>query len=50
MAVAERIAVIPLVVRAQHGVRQAVDPRWWQFGKSAESFADLIVDPSSPRA
>ena len=23
---------------------------WWEFGKSSESFADLVVDPGSPRA
>jgi len=22
---------------------------WWEFGKSSPSFADLHVDPSSPR-
>jgi hypothetical protein len=23
---------------------------WWEFGKSAENFADLVVDEASPRA
>ena len=23
---------------------------WWEFGKSSASFADLLVDPASPRA
>ncbi|MGA9161980.1 MAG: ABC transporter substrate-binding protein [Actinomycetota bacterium] len=45
MAVAERIAVIPLV----YGRSMAfVKPRvhgWWEFGKSSANFADLMVDP-----
>jgi ABC-type oligopeptide transport system substrate-binding subunit/class 3 adenylate cyclase len=44
MAVAERIAAIPLV----YGRSMAfVKPRvkgWWEFGKSSSSFADLVVD------
>jgi ABC-type transport system substrate-binding protein/class 3 adenylate cyclase len=50
MAVADRIAVIPLV----YGRRMAfVKPwvrGWWEFGKSSANFADLAVDASSPRA
>jgi hypothetical protein len=23
---------------------------WWEFGKSSANFADLTVDPASPRA
>jgi ABC-type transport system substrate-binding protein len=45
MAVAERIAAIPLV----YGRSMAfVKPRvhgWWEFGKSSASLADLTVDP-----
>jgi ABC-type oligopeptide transport system substrate-binding subunit len=45
MAVADRVACIPLV----YGRNVAyVKPRvhgWWEFGKSSVSFADLVVDP-----
>jgi ABC-type oligopeptide transport system substrate-binding subunit/class 3 adenylate cyclase len=44
-AVAERVAVIPLV----YGRSTAfVSPRvrgWWEFGKTSASFADLTVEP-----
>jgi oligopeptide transport system substrate-binding protein len=45
LAVADRIAVIPLV----YGRSMAfVKPRvrgWWEFGKSSANFADLVVEP-----
>jgi ABC-type oligopeptide transport system substrate-binding subunit len=44
MAVAERVAVIPLV----YGRNMAfVKPRvrgWWEFGKSSAGYADLVID------
>lgn len=47
MAVADRVAVIPLF----YGQSLAfVKPRikgWWEFGKSCSSFADLVVTPVS---
>ncbi len=50
MAIADRVALIPLV----YGRSMAfVKPRvkgWWEFGKTSSSFADLVVDESSPRA
>ena len=43
-AVAERVAVIPLVYgRSTAFVRPRVRG-WWEFGKSSASFADLVVD------
>jgi ABC-type oligopeptide transport system substrate-binding subunit/class 3 adenylate cyclase len=43
-AVAERVAVIPLVYgRSTAFVRPYVEG-WWEFGKTSASFADLIVD------
>ena len=44
-AIAERIAVIPLVYgRSTAFVRPSVEG-WWEFGKTSASFADLRVDP-----
>jgi ABC-type oligopeptide transport system substrate-binding subunit len=46
-AVAERVAVIPLVYgRSTAFVRPHVHG-WWEFGKSSASFADLLVEPGS---
>jgi ABC-type oligopeptide transport system substrate-binding subunit/class 3 adenylate cyclase len=43
-AVAERVAVIPLVYgRSTAFVRPYVHG-WWEFGKSSANFADLVVD------
>ena len=50
MAVAERIAAIPLVYGRSMAFVKPWIRGWWEFGKSAESFADLVVDPASPRA
>ena len=48
MAIADRVACIPLV----YGRNVAyVKPRvhgWWEFGKSSVSFADLVVDADVP--
>jgi ABC-type oligopeptide transport system substrate-binding subunit/class 3 adenylate cyclase len=44
-AVAERVAVIPLVYgRSTAFVRPDVRG-WWEFGKSSANFADLVVEP-----
>jgi peptide/nickel transport system substrate-binding protein/oligopeptide transport system substrate-binding protein len=44
-AVAERVAVIPLVYgRSTAFVKPRVDG-WWEFGKTSASFADLRVEP-----
>jgi ABC-type oligopeptide transport system substrate-binding subunit/class 3 adenylate cyclase len=50
MAVADRIAVIPVVYGRSLAVVKPWVKGWWEFGKSSSSFADLVVDPSSPRA
>jgi ABC-type oligopeptide transport system substrate-binding subunit/class 3 adenylate cyclase len=43
-AVAERVAVIPLVYgRSTAFVRPEVEG-WWEFGKSSANFADLVVN------
>jgi len=50
MAIADRVALIPLV----YGRSMAfVKPRvhgWWEFGKTSSSFADLVVDERSSQA
>jgi len=44
-AVADRVAVIPLVYgRSTAFVRPRVEG-WWEFGKTSASFADLTVEP-----
>jgi ABC-type oligopeptide transport system substrate-binding subunit/class 3 adenylate cyclase len=44
-AVAERVAVIPLVYgRSTAFVRSNVRG-WWEFGKSSANFGDLVVEP-----
>jgi ABC-type oligopeptide transport system substrate-binding subunit/class 3 adenylate cyclase len=49
-AVAERVAVIPLVYgRSTAFVRPHVRG-WWEFGKTSASFADLRVEPAAPTA
>jgi ABC-type oligopeptide transport system substrate-binding subunit len=50
MAVADRVAVIPLVYGRSLAIVKPWVRGWWEFGKSSSSFSDLIVDPSSPRA
>jgi oligopeptide transport system substrate-binding protein len=50
MAVAERVAVIPVVYGRSLAIVKPWIHGWWEFGKSSASFADLRVDGSSPRA
>jgi ABC-type oligopeptide transport system substrate-binding subunit len=50
MAVAERVAVIPLVYGRSLAIVKPWIRGWWEFGKSSSNFADLYVDPSSPRS
>ena len=50
MAVAERVAVIPIVYGRSLAIVKPWVHGWWEFGKSSASFADLKIDPSSPRA
>jgi len=50
MAVVDRVAVIPLVYGRSLALVKPWIHGWWEFGKSSSSFADLHVDPSSPRA
>ena len=50
MAVADRVAVIPIVYGRSLAIVKPWVHGWWEFGKSSASFADLVVDPSSPRA
>ena len=50
MAVMERIAMIPLVYGRSMAFVTPWLRGWWEFGKSAANFADLVVDPASPRA
>jgi ABC-type oligopeptide transport system substrate-binding subunit/class 3 adenylate cyclase len=50
MAVAERVALIPLVYGRSMAFVKPWVRGWWEFGKSSASFADLVVEPSSPRA
>jgi len=50
MAVVDRVAVIPLVYGRSVAMVKPWVQGWWEFGKSSASFADLAVDPSSPRS
>ena len=43
MAVADRVALIPLVYGRSMAFVQAVVRGWWEFGKSSASFAELVV-------
>jgi ABC-type oligopeptide transport system substrate-binding subunit/class 3 adenylate cyclase len=43
-AVAERVAVIPLVYGRSTAFVQPHVHGWWEFGKSSANFADLLVD------
>jgi ABC-type oligopeptide transport system substrate-binding subunit len=49
MAVADRVAVIPLVYGRSLALVKPWVHGWWEFGKSSVSFADLHVDERSPR-
>jgi ABC-type oligopeptide transport system substrate-binding subunit/class 3 adenylate cyclase len=50
MAVADRVAVIPLVYGRSLAIVKPWVQGWWEFGKTSSNFADLVIDPSSPRA
>jgi ABC-type oligopeptide transport system substrate-binding subunit/class 3 adenylate cyclase len=49
MAVADRIACIPLVYGRSMAFVKPWVKGWWEFGKSSSSFADLAVDPRIAR-
>ena len=44
MAVADQVAVIPLVYVRNVIVVKPWVHGWWEYGKSWSSFADLVVD------
>jgi peptide/nickel transport system substrate-binding protein/oligopeptide transport system substrate-binding protein len=50
MAVADRVAVIPLVYGRSLAVVKPWVRGWWEFGKTSASFASLTVEQSSARA
>jgi oligopeptide transport system substrate-binding protein len=50
MAVVDRVAVIPMAYGRSMAFVKPWVRGWWEFGKSSANFADLVVDPSSPRA
>ena len=50
LAVAERVALIPVVYGRSMAFVKPWVRGWWEFGKSSSSFADLVVDAISPRA
>jgi len=50
MAVADRVALIPLVYGRSMAFVKPWVKGWWEFGKTSSSFADLVVLPESPRA
>jgi oligopeptide transport system substrate-binding protein len=50
MAVADRVAIIPIAYGRSMALVKPWVRGWWEFGKSSASFADLLVEPSSPRA
>jgi ABC-type oligopeptide transport system substrate-binding subunit/class 3 adenylate cyclase len=50
MVVADRVALIPLVYGRSMAFVKPWVRGWWEFGKSSSAFANLLIDPSSPRA
>lgn len=50
MAVADRVALIPLGYGRSMAFVKPYVRGWWEFGKTSASFADLIVEPDAPRA
>ena len=50
MAVADQVACIPLVYGRNVAYVKPWLKGWWEFGKTSSSFADLTVEPSSPRS
>jgi ABC-type oligopeptide transport system substrate-binding subunit/class 3 adenylate cyclase len=49
MAVADRVAVIPLVYGRSMAIVKPWVRGWWEFGKSSSNYADLTVTTDSPR-
>ncbi|MDX6510651.1 MAG: hypothetical protein QOE36_155 [Gaiellaceae bacterium] len=49
MAVAEQVALIPIAYGRSMALLKPWVHGWWEFGKTSESFADLVVGPDSPR-
>ena len=47
MAVADRVACIPLVYARSMAVVKPWVHGWWEFGKTSANYADLRVDPSA---
>ena len=45
LAVADRVAVIPLVYGRSFAMVKPWVRGWWEFGKTSASFADLEVAP-----
>ena len=50
MAVADRVALIPLAYGRSMAYVKPWDRGWWEFGKSSVAFADLTIDENSPRS
>jgi ABC-type transport system substrate-binding protein len=50
MAVAERVAVIPVVYGRSLAILKPWVRGWWEFGKSSSNYADLAVDRPPPNA
>ena len=48
MAVADRVACIPLVYGRSMAVVKPWVRGWWEFGKTSANYADLQVDPQRP--
>jgi ABC-type oligopeptide transport system substrate-binding subunit len=48
MAVADRVACIPLVYARSMAVVKPWVHGWWEFGKTSANYADLQVDPHRP--
>jgi oligopeptide transport system substrate-binding protein len=50
MAVADQVAVIPLVYGRSLAILKPWVKGWWEFGKTSSSYADLVIGPESPRS
>lgn len=50
LAVADRVALIPLAYGRSMAFVKPWVKGWWEFGKTSANFADLVVGPQSPRA
>jgi oligopeptide transport system substrate-binding protein len=49
MAVVDEVALIPIAYGRSMAFVKPWVRGWWEFGKSSSSFADLVVEPPSPR-